>query len=169
MGIYLNALVMNSRVNLTKPKLIRVCAACENEIIQENGRYPHLCDDCAEKQAHLELIRDRLHRLETDLKPFLWHGENHVRCPYCGSRAKLIGSSVKMIQCRFCGLFARRIDVSTHFKMWFMVDGKWEEFHYERDVTWGSVWEIFEEIDAKRKETESNLLDYQKRLKELGL
>lgn len=53
--------------------------------------------------------------------------------------------------------------------MWFMIDGKWEEFQYERDVTWGSVWDMFDKIDAKRKEEQSNLLDYQERLKKLGL
>lgn len=152
-----------------KSNLKHICAVCGNEIVQENGHYPHLCASCAEKQAHLELIRDRLQRLETYLKPFLWCGEHHVRCPYCGSRAKLTGSTVRMIQCDFCGLFARRIDDSKHFKMWFMVDGKWEEFHYERDVTWGSVWDLFEKIDTERKETQSNLLDYQERLKKLGL
>ena len=76
---------------------------------------------------------------------------------------------MRMIQCDYCGLFARRIDDSKHFKLFFIVDGNWEEFHYERDVTWGSVWDLFERIDAKRKETQSNLLDYQQRLKNLGL
>lgn len=156
-------------VQTSKNNLKRICAACGNDIVQENGHYPHLCNDCVEKQTHLELIRDRLQRLETDLKPFLWYGEYHVRCPYCGSRARLWGSKVRMIQCSFCGLFARRIDDSKHFKLWFMVEGKWEEFHYERDVTWGSVWDMFEKIDAKRKEEQSNLLDYQERLKKLGL
>lgn len=153
-----------------KPDMWSICAACDSIISGEwNPHYPHLCASCAEKQAHLELIRERITRLETDLKPFLWYGKYHVRCPYCGSRAKLTGSTVRMIQCDYCGLFARRIDDSKHFKMYFMVDGNWEEFHYERDVTWGSVWDLFEKIEAKRKETQSNLLDYQQRLKNLGL
>lgn len=156
-------------IQTRKSKLKRVCAVCDNEITQENEDYPHLCNNCAERQAQLELIRNRLHLLEINLKPFLWYGESHVRCPYCGSRARLMGSTVKMIQCSFCGLFARRIDESKHFKLFFIVDGEWEEFHYEHDVTWGSVWELFEKIDTKQKETESNLLDHQKTLKKLGL
>lgn len=150
-------------------KLVRICGACEKEIVQGNGLYPHLCDECAEKQAHLELIRTRISNLESNFKPFIHEGRPHVKCPVCGSRAEVFGGTVKMIQCEFCGMFARRIDEIHHFKIYFYENEEWVEFHYERDVTWGSVWDIFEKIDQERKKQESIILDYKERLKKLGL
>lgn len=149
--------------------LIRICASCGADITEENSYYPQLCSECAEKQAHLELIRERVKKLEEKITPFLWRGRRTVRCPYCGSRAELLGNSVLMIKCDFCGLFARRVSYNFPFKLYFMIDNKWELFHYERDVTFGSVWEIFEKIDNERIKTQSKILDYQKRLKDLGL
>lgn len=145
-------------------KLERICGACDKVILEENPKYPNLCDECAEKQEHLIKIRERLLRLNSN-KYFIKEGDKSVICPYCGSRAKIFGNTVKMIQCDYCGLFARKIDENHEYKLYFMIDGQWTMFHYERDLEYGSVWEMFDKIDKEREQQKSIKLDHLEKLK----
>lgn len=99
-------------------RLEKICAHCHEYI----PFYPH-ADFC----AHCQKILDMYTRTQINLKNWtgkeiptrIHDGQTVCHCPNCGGRARKIGTSIDIILCRFCGLYAYRINTTEKFKVYY--------------------------------------------------
>lgn len=99
-------------------KLEKICAHCHAQI-----PFNAHADFC----THCQKILDIHTRTQISLKNWtgkdiptrIHDGQIVCMCPNCGGRARKIGSNIDIILCRFCGLYAYRINTTEKFKVYY--------------------------------------------------
>lgn len=108
----------NEKIKTVYARLEKICAHCHAQI-----PFNAHADFC----MHCQKILDIYTRTQTSLKywtekeiPTRIHdGQIVCHCPNCGGRARKIGTSIDIILCRFCGLYAYRINTTEKFKVYY--------------------------------------------------
>ena len=108
----------NEKIKSVYARLEKICAHC-HEYIPFN---PH-ADFCTHCQKILNVYTRTQISLknctEKDIPTQIHDGETVCTCPNCGGRARKIGSNIDIILCRFCGLYAYRINTTEKFKVYY--------------------------------------------------
>lgn len=108
----------NEKIKNVYARLEKICAHCHTQI-PFNARE----DFC----AHCQKILDVYTRAQISLKNWtgkeiptrIHDGQTVCICPNCGGRARKIGTNIDIILCRFCGLYAYRINTTEKFKVYY--------------------------------------------------
>lgn len=99
-------------------RLEKICAHCHTNI--PFNAHAYFC-------AHCQKILDVYTRTQISLKNWtgkeiptrIHDGHAVCYCPNCGGRARKIGTNIDIILCRFCGLYAYRINTTEKFKVYY--------------------------------------------------
>ena len=108
----------DEKIKQVYARLEKICAHCHTHI----PFHPH-ADLC----AHCQKILDVYTRTQINLKNWtekeiptrIHDGQTVCICPNCGGRARKIGTNIDIILCRFCGLYAYRINTTEKFKVYY--------------------------------------------------
>lgn len=111
-------ILTDEKIKNVYAQLEKICAHCHTQI--PFNAHADFCTHCQKiLNVYTRTQTSLKNWTEKDIPTRIHDGQTVCPCPNCGGRARKIGSNIDIILCRFCGLYAYRINTTEKFKVYY--------------------------------------------------